>query len=75
MCVTEHTAERCRQRRRDLTHLHMYRQLTTALEVCTEPGGVVGRLSGFQTFSKTPFLSTELSEVGVTGVTPLGRGC
>lgn len=72
MCVIEHTAERCRQRRRDLSHLRVYRQLTTALEVCMESGGVVGRLFRFQTFSKTPLLSTKLSEVGVT---PLGKGC
>lgn len=49
-----------------------YVQPTSALEVCMEPGGIVGRLSRLQTFSKIPFLSTELPEVGVT---PLGRGC
>lgn len=46
----------------------MYWQLTTALEVCTEPGEVVGRFSRFQTFSKTPPLSTEPLEVGVTAL-------
>lgn len=35
-----------------------------------EPGGVVGRLCRSQTFSKTPFMSTELPEDGVTP-----RGC
>lgn len=70
--VTEHIVEKCEQRRKDLTDLHMYRHLTTPLEVCMESGGVVGRLSTFQTFSKTPLLSTELSKVVVI---PLGRGC
>lgn len=53
MCVVEHTGEKCRQRKRDLTHLHMYRQLTTAPEVGMGPGGMLGRLSRFLT-SKTP---------------------
>lgn len=53
MCVAEYTGEKCRQRRRDLTHLHIYRQLTTAPEMCMGPVGMLGRLSRFLT-SKIP---------------------
>lgn len=51
-CVIEHAGERWKQR--ELTHLHTNRQLTTAPEVCMGPGGMLGRLSKVQTFSKTP---------------------
>lgn len=52
-CVTEHAGEKWKQRR-DLTHLHMNRQLTTAPEVCMGLGSMLRRLFKVQTCLKTP---------------------